>query len=45
MPLIIPAALLLFIIYVSFKRVMEYERLVVFFSENSKRSKVRAYGS
>src|SRR5215212_641212 len=31
MPLIIPAVLLLFIIYVSFKRVMEYERLVVFF--------------
>jgi regulator of protease activity HflC (stomatin/prohibitin superfamily) len=31
MPLIIPAVLLLFIIYVSVKRVMEYERLVVFF--------------
>ncbi len=31
MPLIIPTVLLLFLIYVSFKRVMEYERLVVFF--------------
>jgi regulator of protease activity HflC (stomatin/prohibitin superfamily) len=31
MPLIIPTVLILFLIYVSFKRVMEYERLVVFF--------------
>ena len=30
MPLMIPAFLLLLLIYVSFKRVMEYERLVVF---------------
>ena len=31
MPLMIPVFLLLLLIYVSFKRVMEYERLVVFF--------------
>jgi regulator of protease activity HflC (stomatin/prohibitin superfamily) len=31
MPLILPALLILFLIYLSFKRVMEYERLVVFF--------------
>ncbi len=31
MPLMIPAFLFLLLIYVSFKRVMEYERLVVFF--------------
>ena len=30
MPLMIPVFLLLLLIYVSFKRVMEYERLVVF---------------
>jgi regulator of protease activity HflC (stomatin/prohibitin superfamily) len=31
MPLIIPTVLILLLLYVSFKRVMEYERLVVFF--------------
>lgn len=31
MPLIIPTLFVLFLIYLSFKRVMEYERLVVFF--------------
>lgn len=31
MPLILPAVLILFLIYLSFKRVMEYERVVVFF--------------